>query len=233
MGLVGGLFLLFNKKWSKTLEVYSVPFAAGVLITVSILGLLPEAIELAGEKALFVILLSFFGAYLFENLLLRIHHHGESNHSHHNYKSATSLVVIGDTIHNLIDGVAIGASFMISPGLGFITAFSTFLHEVPHEIGDFGILLKAGWEKKNIILVNLFSAAVTVIGAFSVVFVPVNEVLLGLLLSVSAGIFLYLGSVDFLPHATEGFASKPKSLVPLITGVLAMIFTLMAVPHGH
>ena len=234
MGLVGGIVLLYNKKVSSTLENYSIPFAAGVLITVAIVGLLPESIEMAGEGVLMIVLISFFGAYLFEHLFFSLHHHDDKHeHHHHNYKASVPLVIFGDTIHNFIDGFAIGASFIAAPGLGLITAFSTFLHEVPHEIGDFGILYKAGWKKINIVIVNIISAAVTILAAFLSLSFAGNESLLGSLLAVSAGVFLYLGTVDFLPHALGSFKSKPKGVIALIAGIVIMILTLMLVPHVH
>lgn len=234
IALIGGVFFLFNRKFSKGLEIHSVPFAAGVLITVSLLGLIPESLESYGENAFLVVLISFFAAYLFENLFFVLHHHSDDHHHHrHNFKSSAPLVIVGDTIHNFIDGVAIGASFLVTPGLGLITAFSTFLHEVPHEIGDFGVLLKAGWKRKNILVVNIVSASFTILGAFiSFLFIG-SESTLGILLAIAAGIFLYLGTVDFLPHATDGFSNKSRSLIPLTAGVLAMVLTLMLVPHSH
>ena len=104
------------------------------------------------------------------------------------------MVMAGDTIHNFVDGVAIGASFVVSPVLGAITAFSTFLHEVPHEIGDFGILLKAGWRRRNILLTNIISALATLIGAFLVYLMPVGDHILGVFIAIAAGLFLYLGA---------------------------------------
>lgn len=232
IALGGGVIFLFNRKLSGALEKNSVPFAAAVLITVSLLGLLPEAIELIEEKALWIILASFFGAYLFEHLLFGIHHHDEEHHEH-NYKSSVLLVLIGDTIHNFIDGISIGASFLLNPGLGLITAVSTFLHEVPHEIGDFGILLKAGWKRKNILIVNIVSASTAILGAFAVLLFAENTQLIGSMLAVSAGIFLYLGAIDFLPHANDGFTSRLKASIPLILGIIVMVVTLMAIPHSH
>ena len=232
IALVGGFIFLFNKRWSKTLEKNSVPFAAGVLITVSLLGLLPEAVELIGERTFSILLVTFFAAYLFEHLVFSIHHHEGHRHGH-DFKSSAPLVIIGDTIHNFIDGIAIGASFFVTPGLGLITAISTFMHEVPHEIGDFGILLKAGWKRKNIIVVNVASASMTIFGAFVVFFFSESDSLIGGLLAVAAGIFLYLGASDFLPHVSETKGSRVKAILPVVLGVIAMIVTFMAVPHAQ
>lgn len=232
IALLGGVIFLFKESWSKFLSQNSVPFAAGVLITVSILGLLPEAVDLIGESTFLIVLITFFAAYLFENLFFEVHHHASHEHPR-SYKSAVPLVIVGDTIHNFIDGVAIGASFFVNPGLGLITAISTFLHEVPHEIGDFGILLKAAWQKKNIIIVNVLSASATVVGAFTLLAFPENPTLLGTLLAVSAGMFLYLGASDFLPHIEKPEGGKIKAILPLVIGVVIMVATILATPHGR
>jgi zinc and cadmium transporter len=232
LGLIGGITLLYSKKLSTLLERYSIPFAAGTLITVALLGLLPEAYEAGGESAFLVVFLAFFAAFLFENVFFGIHHHTEHNHKQ-KYNASALLVIVGDTIHNFIDGVAIGASFAISPGLGLVTAFSTFLHEVPHEVGDFGILLKAGWSKKSVILINIFSGCATFIGAFGVYLFSAALEFEGILLAISAGIFLYLGAIDFLPHIGDGVKSRKQALLPLAIGSILIIITLFAVPHAH
>ena len=227
IALVGGVVFLYKRSWSDFLEKHSVPFAAGVLITVSLVGLMPEAYEVVGEKTFVIVLLTFFAAYLFEHVFFGIHHHKEGGA--YDYKGSVPLVIVGDTIHNFIDGVAIGASFLVSPGLGLITAL---LHEVPHEIGDFGILLRVGWSRPKIFIVNAISASMTIVGAFALLLFAGNDVLIGSLLAVSAGVFLYLGASDFLPHIEEGYESKLKSVLPLTIGVAVMLFTLMVVPHG-
>ncbi|MBU1085828.1 MAG: ZIP family metal transporter [Candidatus Beckwithbacteria bacterium] len=231
VALVGGVMFLYIDKWSKVLSKYSIPFAAGVLITVALVGLLPEAIHIGGEKSFLVVWLTFLGAYIFENLVCDLHHHDHGDSCKDNSGSVL-LVIIGDTIHNFIDGVAIGASYLVNPGLGLVTALSTFLHEVPHEIGDFGILLKAGWKKKKIFMVNLGSALMTVAGALLVYFLNCSDALIGGLLAVAAGMFLYLGASDFLPHAGEG-VDKKKAMMTLFFGAVIMYGTLSIIPHGH
>ena len=231
IALVGGVVFLKVDKWSSALTKYSTPFAAGVMITVAFLGLLPEAVDVLGHKAFGISLMALIGAYLFENGLFDLHHHDhEDDHSHHH--TSVPLVIIGDTIHNFIDGVAIAAAYLVSPSLGLITAISTFLHEVPHEIGDFGILLKAGFSKKKVFLVNLFSALSTVLGALTIYFFATGDQLPGILLAVAAGMFIYLGASDFLPRANEGI-EKSKAVGVLLLGVALMYLTLSIVPHSH
>lgn len=232
VALVGGFIFLFVKKWSAVLTKYSVPFAAGVLITVSLIGLLPEVVHEVGEAGFLVVLATFFGAYLFEQFACDLHHHDHDHGKEVSCSTSVPLVIVGDTIHNFIDGVAIAAAYFVSPGLGLVAAVSTLLHEVPHEIGDFGILLKAGWKKRKILMVNLVSSLFTVVGALMVYFMNLDEVVIGNLLAVAAGMFLYLGASDFLPHASED-TSKKKTVLVLLLGALVMYGALKIVPHSH
>lgn len=231
VALMVGVVVLSVKKWSKTLSRYSVPFAAGVLLTVAMLGLLPEASHLIDYTSFLVALLTFLGAYLFENLFCDLHHHDHGSGCKDHQGSAW-MVMVGDMIHHLVDGVAITASYFVSPGLGLVTAVSNLLHEVPHEIGDFGILLKAGWKKKKIFGVNLISALMTVVGAVATFYLDLSGEVVGYLLAGVAGMFLYLGASDFLPHANEGL-DKKKAVGVMLMGVLLMYAVLSAVPHSH
>ncbi|MEK7536731.1 MAG: ZIP family metal transporter [Patescibacteria group bacterium] len=234
IALFGGVVFLYNRKLSSVLEKYSVPFAAGVLVAVSLLGLIPEAEHEIGGTVYWIVLISFLGVYIFEHLFFDIHHHGdEDGHTHEIKTSSIGFVIFGDTIHNFIDGVAIGASFMINPNLGLITALSTFLHEVPHEIGDFGILLKAGWNKSKILVVNIISSLMTIVGAFTVYFFNQSDGLNGSLMAISAGVFLYLGASDFLPKIKDQNSNKLKSILPLILGAGIIMVTILLLPHDN
>ncbi len=227
--LIGGVVFLNIKAWSAKLNSYAVPFAAGVLITVSLIGLMPEALELSGEVVFQIVLLAFIGSYIFENFFVQIHHHEDG----HQVISSVPLVIIGDTIHNFIDGVVIASAYLISPGLGVITTISTFLHEVPHEIGDFGIMQKAGYSKKRIVLINLYSSLTTLIGAGLVIMTQPSENILGLLMAFAAGVFLYLGASDFLPEINKSQDSRKSLLTAFILGVILMFLTAKIVPHSH
>lgn len=230
IALLGGVVFLMTKSLNKTLIKYSTPFAAGVMITVALLGLLPESVHMIGSLAFTISLVAFLGAYLFETLMCDLHHHDHGDESHHH--GSVPLIIVGDTIHNFIDGVAIAAAYLVNPGLGLVTAVSTFLHEIPHEIGDFGILLKAGFSKKKVFWVNLISAFSTIIGALVVYFFAADNQLPGILMAVAAGMFMYLGASDFLPKASQGI-DKTKAVGVLMAGVALMYLTLSIVPHSH
>jgi zinc and cadmium transporter len=232
-GLVGGVIFLLKKEWARTLCKYAVPFAAGVLLSVSLLHLLPEAVHLTGEKAYFIVLIALLSSFFFEQYFAHLHHH--EGHKHVETKASAPLVVFGDTIHNFIDGVAIASAYLIDPYFGLVVTLSTFLHETPHEIGDFGVLMSAGWSRSKTFIANLFSATATFPGALLVFFLLRDaHDKIGILLAISAGIFLYLGASDFLPEVGEeekGVATW-KKLSLLVIGVLLM-YVLSIISPAH
>jgi zinc and cadmium transporter len=232
VALVGGVVFLYVPFLSKILQKYSFSYAAGVLITVSLAGLIPEAVHELGFNAYIVASISFLIIFIFEKIFFGLHHHDESESHHHVKSSSLAFVIIGDTIHNFIDGLAIASSYLASPGLGLITSLSTFLHEVPHEVGDFGIMLKSNWKKNKILVVNIVSSLVTLLGAYFVYFYNDSEILNGILMAISAGIFFYLGVIDFLPRIEgKGNEHKLKKFIPLILGSISILLISLLVPH--
>lgn len=244
VALIGGAAFLYTKALSVWLDKYGVPFAAGTMIVTAVIGLLPEALHAIGPASFVVFTFSFLSFYILEKLILKFHHHVHDHdhdghrHSKNSLRSSVPIVLFGDTVHNFIDGVAIAVAYTINPGLAAITAFSTFLHEVPHEIGDFSILLKAGFSRKKVLLINVLSASISILGAIMIGYVSPSEIVIGYLLAMTAGVFFYLGVVDFLPHAFESEknfspASKLAVVAAVLAGALIMYVSLSVVPHGH
>jgi len=208
---------------------YGTSFASGVLLTVTLLDLIPEAVHEMGETAFFWVLFSFLATYIFENYLFTLHHHPDQHH-HAAHTTVVPLIIFGDTIHNLIDGAAIAAAYLATPSLGVVTALSTFLHEVPHEMGDIGVLLAAGWRRLKIIWVNTLSALASFLGALVVLTAAQTLSIVGPLLAVSSGMFLYLAASDFLPKPSKNSPYK-KAVIALMMGVLVMLVATQLVPH--
>lgn len=232
-GLIGGVIFLVKKDWARLLSVYAIPYAAGVLLAVSILHLIPEAVDHIGRDGYLYVLLAFLGAFIFEKYFASLHHHEE--HAETMQKSTIPLVIFGDTIHNFIDGIAIGAAFLTGPSFGLVVALSTFLHETPHEIGDFGVLIARGWSRRKTFMANLYSSLATIPGAlFVYFFVQSGQTsFVPIMLSISAGVFLYLGASDFLPEIGEheGRSRTIKKILFVILGVFTIYSLSIFLPE--
>ncbi len=201
ISLLGGMYLLYGKKGVRTLQRVAVPFAAGALLAAAFLDLLPEALE--GGETKQVLVYTLVGLVLFfvlERSLSWFHHHHDDGEQHGAGRRNTSLIIIGDTIHNFIDGLAIGASFLVDPAVGFVTTLAIAAHEIPQEIGDFGLLLSKGMPKRKVLIVNLVSAMATVVGAVLVFgFGGELGISESLLLAITAGFFVYIAASDIIP----------------------------------
>ena len=224
-GLAGGLFLLWKEGLAKKYSLYLISFAAGVILATAFLDLLPEATALAGESVYLLTLLGLVAFFLTEDFLLHFHHHEEHGHS---LRTAVPLIVASDSIHNFIDGVVITASFLADVRLGLVVALATFFHEIPQEIGDFAVLLSSGVGKLKVIIYNLFSALATFLGAIlTLVLAGKSMGLIGPLLGLSTGMFLYISSADILPELVHGGKRENRWPVAgfLLTGIV-LVFIL-------
>jgi zinc and cadmium transporter len=232
-GLIGGVVFLVKENWAKALCHYAVPFAAGVLLSVSLLHLLPEAVREVGEVGYLYVLVALLLSFFFEQFFAQLHHH-EHRRATMVKASSVPLVIFGDTIHNFIDGVAIAAAYLVDPYFGLVVTLATFLHETPHEIGDFGVLMSAGWTKGKAFIANFFSALATFPGALLVFFfMQEAHEKIGVLLAISAGVFLYLGASDFLPEVGEEEKGVPawKKFGLLVLGVVIMYVLALVTPE--
>lgn len=236
-GLIGGVIFLFKKEWARVLSKYATPLAAGVLLALSLLDLLPEAVEAIDTKAFSVILTVFLVLFLIERFLFYLHHHSDSaDNDTHLRQTPTQMVIFGDTIHNFLDGVAIAAAFLVNPSFGLLVATSAFLHETPHEIADFGILMANGWSRLWAFNANLFSSLATFPGALLTYFYAGRvESTRGILLSVAAALFLYVALTDFLPEVKRApRGSVFRQTLFLVAGILIIVVIKSIFPEmGH
>ncbi|OGH18215.1 MAG: hypothetical protein A3F31_00295 [Candidatus Levybacteria bacterium RIFCSPHIGHO2_12_FULL_38_12] len=236
--LIGGMILLFREKVALKVSHFLASFAAGVLLGTAFFDLLPEAIYEGEESDINVFSLTLIGILLFfliERFIHWFHHHEEFHEHTKESKSTLPLIIIGDTMHNFIDGIVIAATFMTNAQLGIITALAVFAHEVPQEIGDFGLMLRKGLSKKRIIWVNVASATVSFIGALLTYFL--GSLLTGyipVLLALTAGFFIYIALSDLIPEIhherRHGFAFLESLL--LILGVILIWFVVSFLEHG-
>lgn len=231
--LCGGFILLAKRAIHPRMVHGLSAFAGGVLLATAFLDLLPEAIREGGETnaVLFFALLGIVIFFFAERFL-----HWTHRHHHDDEKIATKpivpLVIFGDSMHNFIDGVVIAITFMTDPHLGILTTFAVAAHEIPQEIGDFGIMLRAGVGRSRIILYNIFSSLAAFAGAILAFSIgSFIEGYLPLLLAVTAGFFIYIASSDIIPDIHEenkrGFAVFESMLLVLGIIVLYVAITLL------
>lgn len=177
--------------------LYLLALAAGTLLADAFLHLLPESIEKLGtETSLQLTFFAFFAFFGIEKIFQWHHCHEENCHVH----SVGYMNLIGDSIHNFIDGLIIAASFAVSIPLGISTTMAIALHELPQEFGDFGVLLHAGFSKRQAILSNFFVALVAMFGVIVGNVFSTSTNIMYSLLSVAAGGFLYIATADLLPE---------------------------------
>ncbi len=230
--LIGGLYLLYGGKNTDFIKRIAVPFAAGALLAAAFMDLLPEALAESNSRPILIWVLS--GILLFfilERGLRWFHHH----HDHENeIGSNRSLIVIGDILHNFIDGLAIGAAFLVNPSTGIIATIAVAAHEIPQEIGDFALLISKGMSRKKVVIVNILSAFTTVVAA-ALVFILGNQYDLPIagLLAVTAGFFIYIAVSDIIPtiHAEKNVREANIQTGVLIIGVI-FVATLTQYAHG-
>lgn len=218
-----GILTIFSKKLqSQNYASGFVSFAAGVMLSAALLDVLPEALELHPEPDLF---LAIFGGILvfffLERFVLWFHHH----HGDHGTKPSAVLVLVGDAIHNLLDGLAITAAFLVSPVLGLTTTLAIAAHEIPQEIADFSILTAGGMSRTKALLWNFFSALTSLVGAVLGYFFLRNlEEYIWIFLAFTGGMFLYIASSDLIPELHQDFKKDRRwqQTVPFILGIVIL-----------
>jgi zinc and cadmium transporter len=208
VSLIGLLTISTDERRVRRLAELFVCFAVGALLGDAFIHLLPEAFAKggSGEPALGKSLLVLGGMMVFfvvEKLLRHTHvlHAHEGKHELRRPEVA-AINVLGDAIHNFIDGVLIGASYLANPVLGVSTTVAVLLHEIPQELGDFGILLNSGLGVRKAVLLNLASASVAIVGTAValVAGMAAQEAVISALLPVTAGGFVYLAAADLIPE---------------------------------
>ncbi|MCP6720060.1 MAG: ZIP family metal transporter [Patescibacteria group bacterium] len=204
--LVGGILLLTKEQLARKVSLLLVSFAVGSLLGAAFFELLPEALSEIGDKSAFsFVILGLLTLFLFEKFLKWYHCHDRETCDIHTFSEA---VLFGDALHNFIDGIIIALSFSLGVPAGIAATIAVFFHEVPQEIGDFGVLLHAGYSKSKILLYNTLTALTTPVGAVvGYIALPLISGVLPQLISFAAGTFIYIAISDLMPelrHKTKG-----------------------------
>jgi zinc and cadmium transporter len=229
LGGLGGLLvasgvLLFKDSARARLVPWLVSYAVGALLGVSMLTLLPAAFEqLPAQQAFPTLLLGIMLFFVLEKLVLWRHCH---THDCEVHDGSVFPVLVGDAFHNFLDGAAIAAAVMTSIPLGVSTAVAVAAHEIPQEVGDFAILLHAGYSRSRALLLNVMSGAASALGAVAA-FLAFDIVpsLRPYFLILTAASFLYVAMADLIPglHRGRTDASSMRQIVLIAAGVATML----------
>lgn len=224
ISLVGGAVIFTTKKRRALAVLLAMPFGAGALLGAAFFDLLPESFALGEPKQLLLwTLAGFLGFFLLERLAGWFHHH----HDHEEPDQGKNqrqrvLIVIGDLMHNALDGIAIGVAFLVSPATGVITTIAVSAHEIPKELGTFALLLSRGWRGRIVLLANILTAIATLVTASLVFWLGSADSLPEApLLALTAGFFVYVAASDIIPdiHEQPRRTGSIQALI-LLTGVL-------------
>lgn len=247
--LIGGVlsviaaagFLLLPDDTRKGVLPHLVSFAIGTLLGAAFLALLPHALlaeSVEDPHIIFaVVLIGVLGFFLLEKLVLWRHYHS-LHHEDEKFdvdvakeKVPGIMVLVGDTLHNLMDGVLIAAAFLTDIRLGVVTAIAVAAHEIPQEVGDFVLLLNSGFSRGRAFLYNVISSAATVVGGVAAYLsLESTEKVLPYALAIAASSFIYIAIADLLP----GLHKRPQLRVTLQQiGLIALGIGVIAAAHSN
>lgn len=233
LSLLGAFTLTIKDRILKKILIYFVSFSAGAIMGDVFIHLLPEISKKGGftPQVSFYFLSGIILSFIVEKAICWRHeHHEASCGSKSHIHRFTYMVLLGDAFHNFIDGLIIGAAFLSSIPVGVGTTVAVILHEIPHEIGDFGILVHGGFTKKRAILFNLLTGVTAIIG--TVVSLLLNNVIQNshlFLLSFAAANLLYIAGTNLIPELHKN--SNPKQdmiqIISFVFGIATMLPLLL------
>lgn len=218
--VLGAAGILLAQTRSRAVLPVLISYATGTLLGGAFLGMIPEALDresgiMVSAALLAGILLFFF----LEKMVLWRHCHEEECEIH---AASGELILVGDAVHNLIDGVVIGAAFAESTSLGIAAAVAVIAHEVPQEVGDFAILLDSGFRRARAFVYNAGSS-LTTLPAAAIAYISFSalEGAIPVMLSIAAASFIYIALADLVPglHRVQELQSLPRQLIPILAGV--------------
>ncbi len=225
VSIIGIFSLLLKENTLKKILLYFVSFSVGALFGDAFIHLIPETIENIGfgAEVSLTVLSGILVMFVVEKMIKWHHCHLPTSEEHPHPFAYMNL--FGDAVHNFIDGLIIGASYIVSIPVGIATTVAVVLHEIPQEMGDFGILIHGGFTRKRAILLNLASALIAVIGTIvALVLSTQSGVMINLLLPFAAGGFIYIAGSDLIPelHKEEKNSTAFLQFIAIIIGVLVM-----------
>ncbi|MGR9012224.1 MAG: ZIP family metal transporter [Gammaproteobacteria bacterium] len=252
--MAAAVFLLLPDHLRNAVLPHGISFAIGALLAVAFWGLIPEAFEQMKPEQFQVlsgvILSGILGFFVLEKLLIWRHCHSGSceahgdeeshdhdhghSHSHGSAKSAGALIILGDGIHNFVDGVLIAAAFLTDVQLGIVTSLAVAAHEIPQEVGDFAILLHSGYSKRKAVFYNMLASLTTVLGGVLAYFgLEDLHDSLPYFLALAASSFIYIAVADLIPslHKKTDMKTSLQQIGLIAMGVL-LICSLHGIAHS-
>jgi zinc and cadmium transporter len=237
ISLIGAVTLLMGTKRVERLLLMLVSLSAGTLLGGAFLHLIPEAVEEAGVFSAAIGLLVLAGIavfFLLDKLIHWKHHHAESSLLHTVNDSSPSMAylnLIGDGFHNLLDGLIIAGSYLVSIPTGVAATIAVIIHETPQEIADFGVLMYAGFSRLKALMFNFLSATLSIAGALIGLVLGANtELFIKVIVPFAAGAFIYIAASNLLPEVVKkrhGFKMLLLHAFFFIAGILVMYILLL------
>lgn len=231
LSFAGVVTLGVRKKVLDKLLLIMVAFSVGALLGDTIFHLLPEAVEVAEgftSTISILMLLGILAFFLLEKSLRWRHCHDVDCEDHPSHLGTLNLV--GDGVHNLVDGILIGASFMVSIPLGIATTIAVAAHEIPQELGNYAVLLHSGFERRKALLYNFYSALTAVVGTVAVLIIGSRvQSIADFFVPFTAGTFIYIAMSDLIPelHRTESQRESFWHFVAIVAGLAVMALLLI------
>ena len=223
IALIGLVTLFLKEELLKKILLPLVAFSAGALLGGAFLHMIPEAIiEINSQLSVFLWVLFGFSLFFLLEQFIQWHHCHKTVSEHK--KPVTYLILIADAIHNFIGGMAIAGAFIVNIKIGIITWVVCAAHEIPQELGDFGILIHGGWEKKKALIYNFLSALTIVLGGIVAYFLS-TKIDAAFLLPFAAGNFIYIACSDLIPEIKHGTNLK-NNLIHFATFILGILLIL-------
>ncbi|PIR68343.1 ZIP family metal transporter [Candidatus Nomurabacteria bacterium CG10_big_fil_rev_8_21_14_0_10_35_16] len=231
VSLIGVFFLSLREEILKKYVFIFISLAVGALLGDAFIHLIPETFEnsLNANLTSVLIIIGILIFFILEKFL-HWHHHGEDAEDAHIHPMG-KLILFSDGIHNFVDGVIIGASFLVSVPVGIATTIAVILHEIPQEIGDFAVLLHSGYTKTRALWLNFLSAISSILGLIVILVLNQTEETVALcLLPIAAGGFIYVAVADLIPELQKtkrGWYSVMQIITVIIGVGLMLVLTLL------
>lgn len=230
ISLIGVFTISLHSRWGKSFLHYLVSFAVGALLGDVFIHLLPELAQ-EGKldlKISLVILASIVAFFMLEQFLHWHHHHDQENTDHeHQHHPVVLLNLIGDGMHNIIDGLIIGGAYLIDIKVGLATTVAVILHEIPQEFGDFGILIYGGLSRNRALFYNFLSGVTAIIGVIIALTLGNVENLSTILVAIGIGSFLYIAVADLIPEIHKSKTHLIRQLLTMLFGIVIMFALLL------